>query len=69
MNPTLKPLVESAIRYIIAAGVGAVGATVSETQTEAAVSVIAALAIGAVSLLWSKYSDKKVVQQNQAGAK
>jgi hypothetical protein len=62
MNSTLKPLVESAIRYIIAAGVGAVGATVSDTQVEAAVSVIAALAVGAASLAWSKYSDKKVAE-------
>jgi mannitol-specific phosphotransferase system IIBC component len=63
MNSTLKPLVESAIRYALAVCVGYFGITIAQEEANTFVGVAAAVVVGVGSVLWSKYSDKKVVEQ------
>ncbi len=62
MNSTLKPLVESAIRYALAVCVGYFGITVAQEEANTFVAVAATVVVGIGSVLWSKYSDKKVVE-------
>jgi len=63
MNATLKPLVESAIRYALAVCVGYFGINIAQEQSSTFVAVAATVVVGVGSVLWSKYSDKKVVEQ------
>lgn len=59
----LQPVIESALRYVIAVLVGYIGIPVAQADTNTAVAVLGAIIVGVLSLWWSKKSDAKVVEQ------
>ena len=57
-----RPIVESLVRFVIAFLAGYAGVNVVQEHVNGAVALIATLVLASASVLWSKYSDKKVVE-------
>ena len=62
LSPETKASTGSAVRVLVPLVLGAVGATVSTTQTEQIIALVTAVAWFGISLWWSRRSDEKVVE-------
>lgn len=57
-----RPIVESLIRFVLAFTAGYAGVEVVQEQANGVIAVVATIVLASASVLWSKYSDKKVVE-------
>lgn len=58
----LRPTIESAIRLVLVFLAGKLGFDLVDSQAGTVAAIVASIILGAASLLWSKWSDKKVVE-------